>query len=91
MITMKQARRECPGTERTYKPSKVDRIRHVLDKKGKVIEGPEGVFQTQIVREIKEPRRLLEPFKPWARRTYDATPPNQLSPKLRRIVHGPKP
>lgn len=32
----------------------------------------------------------IEPFRQWARRVYGEHPPNALSPKLRRVIHGPR-
>ncbi len=91
MITMKQARRQCPGSETKYKKrteKEPVRLRHVLDKQGRVILTSEATWLMRVLRDVERPRRLTQPFRAWARETYGLLDERALSPKLRRVVFG---
>ena len=74
MITMKQARKMCPADP----PKAVYEMVEIgVDDEG-IVEVPQ----------IVQTRTLVEPFRGWARKRFRDQPRDNLSPKLRKIVHG---
>jgi hypothetical protein len=75
MTTMRQARKMCPADP--DKAIYTDDVR-TLEDGSKVVVG----------KKIVKPRTLVEPFRVWARRRFASY--SGLSPKLERIVRGPR-
>lgn len=84
IVTMREARRRCPAHPTQRVPDPNAGCRAVMDGHRAIMKDDHCV--TRMVYTIIQPRTLKQPFRAWARQRYAGASPEQLSPKLRRVV-----